>query len=97
VRVVRRFRRLSADSLIVELADGLQVAVPQWMLDPLACEALGVVPIPRISLTALRQLRDLLNAQTLGTGRASSYAGVSPPLGGDDAQPDHPDPSTPTL
>src|SRR5262249_9562408 len=97
VRVVRRFRRLAADSLIVALDDGLQIAIPPWMLDARACEALVVAPAPRIALTALRQLRDLLDAQTLETGPASSYAEASPPPGGDDASPDHPDPSTPTL
>jgi hypothetical protein len=94
---VRRFRRVAADILIVALADGLQLAVPAWMLDPAACEPLCVTATPRISLSALRQLRTLLDAQALGTGPAPPYAGASPPPGGDDARPEHPAPSTPTV
>ena len=97
MRIVRRLRRLASDSLIVELADGLRLALPQWMLDPRACEALVVAPTPRIALTALRQLRALLDAQPPLSGLAAPYAGASPPPGGDDAPADHPDPATPAL
>ena len=76
VRVVRRFRRVSADSLIVELPDGLQLAVPPWMLDPIACAPLCVMPLPRISLTALAT-----NCGPASTPRPWCMAPCRPTLG----------------
>jgi hypothetical protein len=97
VRVIRRFRRVAADQLVVELADGLQLAIPAWVLDPVACAPLCVTATPRISLSALRQLRALLDAQALEVGPAPPYAEASPPRGGGDARPQDPAPTTPAL
>src|SRR4029453_7247885 len=37
VKLVRRLRQQTSDSVVIELPDGLEIAIPFWMLDPLAC------------------------------------------------------------
>ena len=38
IAIVRRLRRYTTDCVVIALADDVQVAVPTWMLDPLACQ-----------------------------------------------------------
>src|SRR5207248_7524146 len=85
VELVRYLRSGSAAVVIVRLPDGLQLAVPEWMLRPEACELLRTEAKPCISAGALLELQGLINAQssTLGcrnTGCAESATG------GQDAQ-----------
>jgi hypothetical protein len=50
----------------------LRIAVPRWMLDPVACQNMQTQARPRIDLCALRQLRQLLDHQNVdGSGDAS--------------------------
>src|SRR3990172_8271468 len=56
VEIVRRLRRYTADCVVIKLADDVQVAVPTWMLDPLACQQLADEGRPRISVAALHDL-----------------------------------------
>src|SRR5205823_2097414 len=88
VEIVRRLRRYTADCVVIKLADDVQVAVPTWMLDPLACQQLTDEVRPRISVAALHDLRALLDSQrfvvtvtTVTTHEESQHAE------GDDARP----------
>jgi hypothetical protein len=45
----------------VALPDGLQIAIPEWMLDPVYCSSLSFESIPRISVNALLELRVLVD------------------------------------
>jgi hypothetical protein len=66
VEVVRRFRRYSADSVVVKLRQsGLQLAVPSWMLDEALCHHLVDEPRPRVAVGALLELGELLASQPL--------------------------------
>ncbi len=56
---MRFLRRTSPAVLVVKLPDGLQLAVPEWMLSPLACEQLKEEKEPRIATAALQELREL--------------------------------------
>jgi len=60
-----RYLRRGGDApiVIVKLPDGLQLAIPEWMLNPEICERLRTEARPRISLDALVELRTLINAQ----------------------------------
>jgi hypothetical protein len=49
--------------LVVRLPDGLDVAVPEWMLNPGECCALTEEEAPRISIEALLELRMLIDSQ----------------------------------
>jgi len=51
--------------VVITLADDVQVAVPTWMLDPLACAQLTDEARPRIAVSALCDLRALLDQQPL--------------------------------
>jgi hypothetical protein len=50
--------------MVIRLADDVQVAVPTWMLDPVACAQLTDEARPRISVSALHDLRALLDQQS---------------------------------
>ena len=63
--MIRHLRRIGSAILIVRLPGGLQVAVPEWMLNPQACQHLTDQAEPRIAIEALEELRRLIEAQTL--------------------------------
>jgi hypothetical protein len=48
---------------MVALTDGLKIEVPSWMLDASVCTQLRAELLSRVSLSALRDLRALLDAQ----------------------------------
>src|SRR5206468_4985674 len=84
VEIVRWLRHQAADSLVVTLSDGLQMAIPAWMLDPLACSQMRDAPEPSVSVDALlglRALRDphlsLQTSEQPPTSCASQPKGVS--------------------
>ena len=89
VEIVRRLRRYTADCVVIKLADDVQVAVPTWMLDPLACEQLTDEGRPRVSVAALHELRGLLDSQPFLVTMSMTNHGGSQHAGGDDAQPHH--------
>jgi hypothetical protein len=62
VQVVRYLRRGSAAVVVVRLPDGSQLATPEWMLKPEACEELKVEAKPRISVSALLDICQLIGA-----------------------------------
>ena len=78
--MVRHLRRIGSAILIVRLPDGLQLAVPEWMLSQQVCQHLTDQLEPRIAIDALEELRRLVDSQTLAlkrdaAGRAESSAG----------------------
>src|SRR5215813_4367160 len=83
-----RYLRRGGDApiVIVRLPDGLQLAIPEWMLSPEICERLRTEARPGISLDALIELRTLID------GRLPMVAGdrrgcAESSAGGQDAQP----------
>ena len=89
VTIVRRLRRYTADCVVIQLADDVQVAVPTWMLDPLACQQLTDEEHPRLAVTALCELRALLDCQPVVVALTTTInAEGSQQTGGDDARPD---------
>ena len=62
---MRFLRRRIPAVLVVRLPDGLQLAVPEWMLSPLACEQLKEEKEPRIATPTLQELRELVDIQPL--------------------------------
>jgi hypothetical protein len=89
VEIVRRLRRYTADCVVIKLADDVQVAVPTWMLDPLACEQLTDEGQPRLSMASLKDLRALLDSQPflVTMTPVTNHGGSQHVVGGDDAQP----------
>ena len=58
---VRRFVHAGVVHFVVDGADGCRILLPAWMTEARAA-ALPMVDIPRLSLSALRDLRDLIRA-----------------------------------
>ena len=85
--IVRWLRHQTADSLVVKLSDGLQLAIPSWMLDPLACSQVSDAPEPSVSVDALLGLRDLLDHHpSLRTSEQPPTSCASQPQGVSNAQ-----------
>src|SRR6266436_1356057 len=60
ITVIRYLRRTSTTPVvIVRCPDRLQIAIPEWMLSPVACGRLSEEAQPRIVLSALLALRRL--------------------------------------
>jgi hypothetical protein len=88
-----RARRRGPDAIdIVQRPDGLQIAVPRWMLDPLACQQLPQEAKPRVALGALLRLAELVRTRDLPVRAEASVLEVSPPT-----QDDHASQENPTL
>jgi hypothetical protein len=61
VTVVRYLRRNSADRVvIVRCPDRAQIALPEWMLNSVACDRLADELRPRVAISALVALKRLL-------------------------------------
>ena len=86
VEIIRWLRHQTSESLVIKLQDGLQLAIPSWMLDPLACNHMSDAPAPRLNVEALLTLRDLLDHQPLLHAAIPTTPCVSPPEGARDAQ-----------
>ena len=63
--MVRVLRRGAEEVVVVKLHQGLQIAVPGWMLDAIHCGRLPQEARPRVALAALLELAALLNIQRL--------------------------------
>ena len=63
VQLVRYLRRGSSAVVIVRLPDNSQLAIPEWMLKPEACEELKLEAKPRISVSSLLDVRKLIGDQ----------------------------------
>jgi len=68
VEVVRHLRRTESSVLVVRLPKGTQIALPKWMLTPELCDRLSYEDSPRIDITALLELRRLIDAQRIDRG-----------------------------
>jgi hypothetical protein len=86
VEIIRWLRRQHSESLVVKLQDGLELAIPAWMLDPLACSQVHDASVPRLTVDALLALRALLDYQPLLPAALAATPCVSPSEGARDAQ-----------
>ena len=85
VEILRWLRRQTADSVVIKLPEGLQIAIPAWMLDPLACQHVREAPKPHLSVDALVALRDLLDQHPLLPATFLAIPGASQLKGESDA------------
>lgn len=85
VQVIRYLRRGSAAVVIVRLLDGSQLAVPEWMLKPEVCEGLRAEAKPRVSVSALLEIRNLTRTQDSAVAEDSDVRAESA-TGGRDAR-----------
>ena len=57
---MRALRRFDEESFVVKLPEGLQIAVPAWMLDAVFCSQLQQRDHPLIALEALLELAEFI-------------------------------------
>jgi hypothetical protein len=82
---VRALRRFEEESFVVKVSEGLQIAVPAWVLDPIFCSQLEQRDHPVIALEALLELARFIETQRLPCSVTNSQSGPSPRRGGSDA------------
>ena len=85
VKVIRHLRRTDSAVLIIRRPDGVQVAVPDWMLNPQVCDRFTNEAEPRVSIDALFDLRRLIDAHHLGNA-STGHGCAESPSGGKNAQ-----------
>ena len=85
VEVIRHLRKIDAVILIVRLPGGMQVAIPEWMLNAQICDRFTNESEPRVSIDALLVLRRLIDAHRLGK-TAPDHGCAESPSGGRNAQ-----------
>jgi hypothetical protein len=78
VKIIRAQRRFVDEIDIVQLPEGFQIAVPRWMLDPVACSQLHQEAKPRVTVTALLRLADLLQSHDLPQIQSAACLDTSP-------------------
>ena len=66
--MIRRLRAREEPSVVVQIEDGLIIAIPCWMLDEPHCRTMPVEERPRLNIDGLVQLRKLIDRQTGITG-----------------------------
>jgi hypothetical protein len=60
VQLVRYLRRGSSAVVIARLPDSSQLAIPEWMIKPETCDGLKLEAKPRIALSSLLNVRQLI-------------------------------------
>ena len=80
--MVRALRSFLEETDIVQLPDGFQIAVPRWMLDPVICSQLPKEAKPRVALTALFRLAELVRSHRLPNPIGTAFSDTSPPTKG---------------
>jgi hypothetical protein len=85
VQLIRHLRHGSAAIMVVRLVDGSQLAIPEWMLKPEACQELKVEAKPRISVSALLDVCQLIGVHASAVADNSHICAESA-AGGRDAQ-----------
>src|SRR5262249_48612446 len=85
-QIVRRCPNVRPEGLLIVLPDGYRCVLPSWMLDPVVCSSFTDDLEPRIALSALRALRQLIDTQPLPFSKPSVRSGATANTGGDHAQ-----------
>lgn len=84
-QVVRRCPNVPPDGILIVLPDGSRCVLPSWMLDPVVCSSFTDDSEPRIALSALWALRQLID-KSLPLSKPSVTSGAPANTGGDHAQ-----------
>ena len=66
----------------VALSSGMQILIPEWMLDEDRCHGMEIVERPTLSITALFLMRELVDAQQWTPAQTSTVASEASSPGG---------------
>src|SRR5260370_5429556 len=82
---VTRMRKCSSfgmHQVQVALPCGMQILIPEWMLDEDRCQGMEIVERPTLSITALFALRELVDARQWTPAQTSTIASEASSPGG---------------
>ena len=82
---VTRMRKCSSfrmHQVQVALPCGMQILIPEWMLDEDRCQGMKIVERPTLSITALFALRELVDARQWTAAQTSTIASEASSPGG---------------
>jgi hypothetical protein len=82
--VLRKFHTGLTSGLVIDHGDGTTSGFPEWMLDEQLCGEMVDLVSPRISVDALRQLRQLLDIQPVIRDKVSVCSQSEPAQGAAD-------------
>jgi hypothetical protein len=68
IQILRRLRGGAEPAVIAQGSTDLRIMIPCWMLDDSLCLAMELELLPRIAVTALADLRALVDAQNMQSG-----------------------------
>ena len=74
----------------MELPNGFQLVVPEWMFDEECCRGMEIVAQPVLALSALQALRALIDAQPHTFQQSGSIASEASSTGGARCEPTTP-------
>ena len=74
----------------VALPSGMQILIPEWMLDEDLCHGMEIVEHPTLAITALFALRELVDAQPWTPAPTSTVASEASSPGGASDEPTTP-------
>src|SRR5437667_12372476 len=74
VRKVRKCSSFGPHQVQVALPSGMQILIPEWMLDENRCHGMEIVERPTLAITALFTLRELVDAQQWTPAQTSAVA-----------------------
>jgi|SRR5580693_676821 hypothetical protein len=82
VTMVRKCSHLGPHQVQVALPSGVQILIPEWMLDEDLCQGMEIVERPTLSITALFALRELVDARQWTPAPTSTVASDASSPGG---------------
>jgi hypothetical protein len=90
VTMVRKCSHLGPHQVQVALPSGVQILIPEWMLDEDLCRGMEIVEHPTLAITALFALRDLVDARQWTPAPTSTVASDASSPGGASDEPTPP-------
>ena len=88
--MVRKCSHLGPHQVQVALPSGVQILIPERMLDEDPCRGMEIVEHPTLSITALLSLRDLIDAQPRTPEPSGTIASEASSPGGASDEPTAP-------
>ena len=88
--MVRKCSHLGPHQVQVALPSGVQILIPEWMLDEELCRGMEIVERPALAITALLGLRELIDVQPCTPEPSSTIASEASSPGGASREPTTP-------
>ena len=84
---MRKCSSLGLHQVQVALPSGMQILIPEWMLDEDHCRGMQIVERPTLTVVALLSLRELIDAQPRTSKPSNTVASEASSPGGASDEP----------